>query len=373
MSRETVTLFGVGDTSPIHEPIATYSELVRPALAAADIRFCAAERPYSERGAPHLSTGLSGKPVPPQLASVFDDCGFDVVSIASNHIMDFGPEAMLDTREILRGKGIHAIGVGENLDDACRPAFVDKNGVRVAFLSFCSVLREGCEAGPNKAGVAPMRARTYYEPSGYEPGAPARAVTIPDARDLANMVDHIRAAKQQADVVVLSLHWGVAFIPGLIADYQPVVAQAAIAAGVDVIFGHHTHAPRAIGVHAGKACFYSLGNFIITSNHLGGDPKKIAAFERQMGIKIDPDYPKLPFGTDAKRSLIAKAVLSKQGVESVSFLPMWIDREIRPQVLQREDPRFQENLEFMERMSEALPHRFTVEGNEVVVTEGLAA
>jgi poly-gamma-glutamate synthesis protein (capsule biosynthesis protein) len=373
MTRETVTLFGLGDTSPIHEPIAAYSELIRPALASADIRFCAAERPYSEQGTPQLNTGVGGRPVPPHMASVFEDCGFDVVSIASNHIMDFGPQAMLDTREILRAKGIHAIGVGENLEDACRPAFIEKKGVRVAFLSFCSVLREGCEAGPNKAGVAPMRARTYYEPSGYEPGAPARAVTIPDAGDLAHMVRQIRAAKEQADVVVLSLHWGVAFIPRLVAGYQSIVAEAAIAAGADVIFGHHTHAPRAIGVHSGKACFYSLGNFIITSNYLGADPKKIAAFERQMGIKLDPDYPKLPFGTDAKRSLVAKAVLSKQGVERVSFLPMWIDREIRPQLLRREDPRFQENLEFMEWVSEDFPHQFTVEGDEVVVTQGVAA
>jgi poly-gamma-glutamate synthesis protein (capsule biosynthesis protein) len=369
MMDDKVTLFGVGDTSPIHEPIGPYSALIRPALAQADIRFAAAARPYSERGTPQRDAGVGPRPVQPHMASVFEDCGFDVVSIASNHTMSWGPEVMLDTRELFRRKGIQAVGAGEDLEDACRPAFIEKKGVRVAFLSFCSVLREGCAAAPGKPGVAPMRARTFYEASGYEPGAPARTVTIPDAGDLANMKKYIAIARREADVVVLSMHWGVAFVPRLVADYQTAVAEAGFAAGADLIFGHHPHSPRAIGVHSGKACFYSLSNFITTSNHLGRDPKKMLAFEREMGTKLDPDYPLLPFGTDAKRGLIAKVVLSKRGVDRVSFLPMWIDKEIRPHLLAADDPRFCEGLEYMEWASEGFPHRFTTEGDEIVVTQ----
>jgi poly-gamma-glutamate synthesis protein (capsule biosynthesis protein) len=368
MSKNTLVLYGVGDVSPIHEPIDAYSSLIRPVLKQADIRFCAAERPYSDRGTPQLNSGVSGNPVPPRLASVFTDCGFDVVSIASNHMLDWGPEAMLNTRDNLRGRGIKVIGAGENLEEACSPALVDKNGVRVAFLSFCSVIREGWDAGPNRPGIAPMRAKTYFEHSSYQPGVPPRIVTIPDAGDLENMVRHIRAAKEIADVVVLSMHWGVAFVPRLIADYQSIVAKAAAAAGANIILGHHTHVPKAIGVYGDTACFYSLGNFIITSNYLGGDPKKIAAFEREMGVTIDPDYPRLPFGSHAKHSLIAKAVLSKTGVDQVSFLPMLLDKQIRPEIFPRSDPRFEENLRFMEWVSDGFPHTFTVSGDEVVVT-----
>ncbi|MDO9439171.1 CapA family protein [Hydrogenophaga sp.] len=362
-----VTLYAVGDTSPIHEPIGPYSDLIRDALSAADLRFCAAERPYSERGTPQPGSGAVGKPVPPHMASVFDDCGFDVVSIASNHIMDFGPEAMLDTRDLLRAKGIAAIGVGENLEEASRATFIDRNGLRIAFLSFCSVLKEGCAAEAGKAGVAPMRASTTFQPSSSEPGAPARVLTVPDPTDLANMVGHIAAARREADVVVLSLHWGVAFIPRLVADYQKAVADAAVAAGADVILGHHPHAPRAIGMHAGKACFYSLGNFIITSDFLGGDPARIAAFEREKGIRLDPDYPRLPYGTDAKRSLLAKLVLAKTGIDRISFVPMWIDPKNRPFLLQGSDPRFAENAAFMEWVSEGFPHRFSLDGDEIAV------
>ena len=83
---------------------------------------------------------------------------------------------------------------------------------------------------------------------------------------------------------------------------------------------------------------------------------------------MDPDYPHLSYGADAKRSLIAKAVLSREGVKRVSFLPVLIDRQLRPEVLRNGDPRFDDAVRFMEWASEDHAHRFSVEGDEVVVT-----
>jgi len=102
MASNTVTLFGVGDVGPLHEPIAAYSELAKPALAAADIRFGQVERVYSDRGALQLHSGGAHSRVKPHMASVFTDCGFDVVSLASNHAMDWGADAMLDTIDLRR-------------------------------------------------------------------------------------------------------------------------------------------------------------------------------------------------------------------------------------------------------------------------------
>lgn len=367
--KDTLTVLGVGDVGPMHEPIASYSTLVRTTLAQADFRFAHVERPYTDVGVPQLNAGAV-KSAPATMLSVFADCGFDVVSAASNHAMDLGPDGMLDTVRRLRAMGIQVVGAGETLEEALQPAYVERHGVRVAFLAFCSVLREGCEGGPARPGIAPMRAHTYYEAQNYQPGMPARTVTLPHAEDLAQMKKAIAAAKQQADAVVLSLHWGVAFIPRLIADYQPLVAEAAFAAGADIIFGHHAHLPKAVGVHAGKVCFYSLSHFIMSSEFLGGDPQKVAAFEKQYSVQLDPEYPRLPYGMDAKHSLIAKAVFSRGGVEKVSFLPVMIDQQLRPQVLRCGDPRFEDNLRFLEWVSQEFGHRFTVEGDEVVVTQG---
>jgi poly-gamma-glutamate synthesis protein (capsule biosynthesis protein) len=365
-TNDSVVLMACGDVGPVHEPMSAYSELARPVLAGADLRFGQVERVYSERGSLQVHSGGAHSRVKPHFASVFSDCGFDVLSVASNHAMDWGADALLDTVELFRGKGFQVVGAGENLRDSRRPAIVEKNGVKIAFLAYCSVLRDGYAATHSKPGIAPLRAHTYYEPHEYQAGVPPRVVTVPYEEDLAGMIEDIAEAKKSAAAVVLSLHWGVHFIPKVIADYQVTVANAAFKAGADLILGHHAHTPKAIGMHRGKACFYSLSNFIMSSPPREGE--RARAFESQYGVKLDSDYPLLPYGSDAKRSLIAKAVLGRDGVKRVSFLPVQIDKKLRPEVLRRGDPRFEDSLRFMEWVSEGFDHRFTVEGDEVRVT-----
>jgi hypothetical protein len=365
MTENSVVLLGCGDVGPIQEPMEAYSALVRPTLATADIRFAQAERVYSDRGAFQVG-GLSHGRLKPHMASVFSDCGFDVVSVAGNHAMDWGEEGLLDTIAILRDRGMQTVGAGRNLEEARRPAILERNGVRVAILAYCSILNERYEADPDRAGVAPIRVHTYYEAIENQPGIPPRVVTVPYEEDLAAMLEDISAAKKAANVVVLSLHWGVHFIPRLIADYQVIVANAAFDAGVDLILGHHAHIPKAIGVRSGNVCFYSLSNFIFTTRE---NPVRASEFAKKYGITMDPDYPRLAFGTDAKRSLIAKAMLSSSGVRRVSFLPTLIDKQLRPEVLRAGDSRFNEAVDYMEWASEGFDHKFTVEGDEVVISE----
>jgi poly-gamma-glutamate synthesis protein (capsule biosynthesis protein) len=367
----TVTLLACGDVGPIHEPVNIYSELAKPVLAGADIRFAQVERVYSERGALQLHSGGAHSRVKPRMASVFTDCGFDVVSLASNHAMDWGEDAMLDTVALFRDKGLQVIGAGKNLREARAPAITENNGVKTAFLAYCSILQTGYAAGPDRAGIAPLRARTYYEPFDYQAGVPPRVITVPYEEDLAGLIEDIVAAKKVADVVVVSLHWGIHFIPRTIADYQVTVANAAFNAGADLILGHHAHAPKAIGVHQGRVCFYSLSNFIMSST--AKSPEKAAAFEKRYGVKLDPDYPHLSYGEDAKRSLIAKATLVRDGVRRISFLPVLIDKQLRPEVLRSSDPRFDDAVRFMEWVSEDFDHQFTVDGDEVLVSSSDSA
>ena len=360
---EAIVLLGCGDVGPIHEPMAQYSELVRDTLAEADIRFAQVERVYSERGELQPHGGAHGR-LPPHMASVLTDCGFNVVSVAGNHAMDWGPEPLLDTIDLLRAKGIQAIGAGRNLAEARQPALIDAKGLRVAMLAYCSVLHEGYAAGPDTVGVAPMRATARFEPVDYQPGVPPRVITTPNEQDLADLAADVRGAKEQADTVVLSLHWGVHFVPRVIADYQRTVAQAAFAAGADLILGHHAHVPKAIEVFGGKTCFYSLSYFIMSSSPkvTGGAEE----FRRNYGVPLDPAYPNMPYGVDGKRSLVAKAVISKDGIRT-SFLPTLIDTQLRPEILHAGDPRFTEMLRYMEWASEGFTHHFAVNGGEVAI------
>ena len=195
---------------------------------------------------------------------------------------------------------------------------------------------------------------------------PPRVVTVPYAEDLRNMEEDIAAARRQADAVVVSHHWGIHFIPRMIADYQVTTAQAAFAAGADLILGHHAHVPKAIHVTRGKVCFYSLSNFIMGST--AKNAQKAAAFRKRYGVELDPDYPHLAYGTDAKRSLIAKALISRKGIDRVSFLPVLIDRSLRPEILKSGDARFADMVRYMDWASEEFEHGFSVQGDEVVIT-----
>jgi poly-gamma-glutamate capsule biosynthesis protein CapA/YwtB (metallophosphatase superfamily) len=362
---EQVILLACGDIGPIHGPVGQYATLAREQLAAADIRFGQIERVYSRRGALQLNYGGAHSRVDPDMANVFLDLGINVASLASNHAMDWGPEGLADTLALFQQMGITVIGAGRTLAEARRPAFIERNGVTIAFLAYCSILHEGYEATPSRPGVAPLRARTFYEPIDYQPGVPARIITIPYEEDLRALCEDVRAAREKADAVVLSLHWGVHFVPRLVADYQGVVARAAIAAGADAILGHHAHVPKAIEVIDSRVCFHSLSNFVMTAP--ARSAASAAAFEARYGVRLDPGYPNLPYGEDAKRSLVARLDIGQSGVRRAAFLPVMIDKKLRPEILRASDPRFVEMLTYMERVSEGFSHRFTVDNDEVQI------
>lgn len=358
VAKENIVLLGCGDVGPTKEPLDGYSTLVRPTLATADIRFGECERVYSERGTLQLQSDSPHSRVKPHLASVFSDCGFDVVSLASNHAMDWGDDGLLDNIALFKKKSILTVGGGRNIEAARQPAMIEKNGVRVAILGYCSVQQEGCSAGPDKVGVAPLRARTYYESVDYQPGVAPKVLTIPYEEDIEGMVEDIAKAKKAAHAVVVSIHWGIHFVPRVIADYQPIAARAAFAAGADLILGHHPHVTKAVAVHSGKVCFYSLGNFIMSAGRRPHDAKN-----KHYGVLVDDEHP-----ADTRRGLIAKAVVSRKGVEKVTFLPVLIDKQLRPEVLHSGDPRFDDMVSYMDWASGDFDHKFVVEGDEVVVT-----
>lgn len=362
----TVMLLAGADVGPIIKPVDQFAEKIIPVMKQADIRFAQCERTYSKRGhSPQFALGSGGQHsrLDPEMASIFKTLGSDVVSVASNHTMDWGPEPVIDTLELFRSMGIKTVGAGKDSEEARQPAIIEKNGVKVAFLGYCSVIRDGQAAGPGKTGVAPMRVHTYYEAEDFQPGTPPRVITVPFEEDLKALQEDIRKAKAQADVVILSLHWGVTVLQKLIADYQPPVAHAAIDAGADLILGHHAHMLRAVEVYKGKVCFYSIGNLVSTGSLSHLVPFKSGLF----WYRTDPNTPLFGFPVDSKKTMLVKVIISKKGVERVSFLPTFVNTKTQPEVLDRNDDRFKEILDYMEWVSDQFPHKFKAEGDEIVV------
>ena len=366
--NQTVTLVAGGDTGPIIEPVDRYADLIMPIWRQADLRFLQCERTYSERGRqPQFigSTGGGHSRLHPRMASIWETTGTEIISLASNHTMDWGPDPLLDTQKLFSDMGKYPIGAGKDIAEARRPAIVERNGVKIAFLAYTSVLRDGQAAGATTAGMAPMRALTHYVADDYQPGTPPTIISVPFEDDVLALQNDIRKARQQADAVVMSIHWGVRHIPKTIATYQPAIAHAAIDAGADLILGHHAHSLKSVEVYKGKVCFYSIGNFL--TNGVG----RRQVFDWNLiWYRMDPEYVRdglyiQPIGCE--KSMIAKAVFGKNGVERVSFIPVHINRKAQPAAIPPDDPRFLETLDYMEWVSDQHAHKFTVEGNEILV------
>jgi poly-gamma-glutamate synthesis protein (capsule biosynthesis protein) len=367
----TVTLMTGGDIGPVYEPTEEFAELIAPVLRQADLRLGQCERTYSERGQiPNFAYGPGGQHsrLHPKMAGVWNAAGIDIVSLASNHAMDWGVDAMLDTVELFRGMGKIVIGAGKDEDEARKPAIVEKNGVKIAILGYCSVLRDGQAAGKGKAGIAPMRAHTHYAAEEFQPGSPPRVITTPFEEDLQALQEDVRKARKQADVVIVTIHWGMRLVAKTVCTYQPPIAHAAIDAGADLIVGHHAHSIKAVEVYKGKVCFYSIGNFMTT-----GSPKTSPntyvwnLIWHQIEGDCMPPNGRYFFPSHCRMTMVPKIVMSKKGVERVSFLPAFINHRAQPYAVPRTDPKFEEILKYAEWVSDQHPHKFRIEGGEVVV------
>jgi poly-gamma-glutamate synthesis protein (capsule biosynthesis protein) len=200
-----------------------------------------------------------------------------------------------------------------------------------------------------------MRAFTHYEQIEHDqPGTPSRIRTFAHSEDLEALKADIAAARGQADVVVVSLHWGIHFVPAVIADYQREVAHAAVDAGADLILGHHAHILKGVEVYRGKAIFYSLGNFAIDLRMTEEHAKAKSFREIQA---LNPDWTVntaslFNFPRDSQKTLVVKALLRDRALAEVSFLPAYIDDMTAvPELLSPEDPRFDEVVTYVHAMS----------------------
>ncbi|MGB3715250.1 MAG: CapA family protein [Candidatus Promineifilaceae bacterium] len=195
------------------------------------------------------SLGNTGEPVeksynfqaPPEAARSLALAGFDVMSLANNHALDFGPPALLQAIDLLEENGIRSVGAGANLAFARQPVLVDENGVRVAFLAYVDVPVEisGFDTQTWEAGVE----------------TPGLAWAHPDT-----IIQDVRSAKAIADVVVVILHSGYEFLQQP-SPPQIGSAQAAIDAGASLVIGHHSHLLQGVAFYQGGVIVYGLSNF----------------------------------------------------------------------------------------------------------------
>jgi poly-gamma-glutamate capsule biosynthesis protein CapA/YwtB (metallophosphatase superfamily) len=259
----------IEDSSPSYPFLAT-ADLI----SQADVAFANLEGPITSRGYPQGGISLRASP---SAAEGLAYAGFDVVSLANNHVLDYGEVGLPDTMEILEKMGILYTGVARDPAEAPAPAIVDVGGVRLAFLAYNHV------GPPRDVSAGGVSGPAFLEPE--------------------RVYADVRRAAEQADLVIVSLHWGAEYVP-LPDDFQQEVAEGLLEAGAHLILGHHPHVMGGVGFYEQGFVAYSLGNFVFDQ----------------------------PFSLETERGLLLHALLDASGLKQVHLVPVQLERG-QPSVL----------------------------------------
>jgi len=214
---------------------------LQSALDAADIFVANLECVISDLGVPALKSYTFR--APPAAAAALAAGGLDLVSLANNHSLDYGVDALADMLPRLRALGIESVGAGADDVAARAPVIIERNGLKVAFLAYVDV---------------PIEGRTGFDTRSWEAGPDQPGIAWADPAD---MQFDIASARLKADVVVVLMHFGLEGRSDF-TDNQQAIAQAAIDAGAALVLGAHSHVLQPVEAYNGGLIVYSLGNLV---------------------------------------------------------------------------------------------------------------
>lgn len=256
--KETVTFTFAGDVllDDSYAVMSTYrangsvlEECIEPALLEvmrnSDVFMVNNEFPYTDRGSPLANKAFTFK-ADPANASILQEMGVDIVSLANNHVSDYGEISLLDTLDTLENVGMPYVGAGRNLEEASKVVYFQNEDIKIGIVSATEVERL---ATPDTKGATENTPGTFrcFQNDALE--------------------DVIRRAKEECDFLIVYVHWGTESTNQL--DWsQPGQAQDFTAAGADAIIGAHPHVLQEIGYVNEVPVFYSLGNYWFNSKSL---------------------------------------------------------------------------------------------------------
>jgi poly-gamma-glutamate synthesis protein (capsule biosynthesis protein) len=208
-------------------------------LRHADIATANLEGSISTRGDPVPNKEFHFRGPRALLTGASSAGGIDIVTLANNHVMDYGAPALSDTLEAARASGIATVGAGMTLSRARRPVLMEAGGLRIAFLGYSDVNPAGFKASATSAGTSPA--------------------------DVDQVIADVRSARRKADLVVCWFHWGVELerTPN---SRQQQFAAAALTGGAKLVLGAHPHVLAAVERRSERSLVaWSLGNFVFPS------------------------------------------------------------------------------------------------------------
>jgi poly-gamma-glutamate capsule biosynthesis protein CapA/YwtB (metallophosphatase superfamily) len=278
-----VTLDAVGDITFGEQVGPTLTRLggrypwtsVAPVLRRADVTTGNLETAVSLRGTPAVKE-FTFRGAPWMLRPVHSYAGFDVLTLANNHAVDYGRSALLDTVHAVRAAGMATIGAGAGSSSARRPAIFSRGGLRIALLGYSDVNPPGFSATSDAPGTAPA---------------------IPAA-----IGADVRAVLRRADVAVCFFHWGVELHP-LPDSRQKELAVACLRAGASLVLGAHPHVfGPVVRPSRHTLVAWTLGNFVFPS---GPATARTGILQVRLGRDGVEGYQKTPVTIEGFRPVLS--------------------------------------------------------------------
>ena len=205
---------------------------VREVIKSADFSFVNFESPVVEGGYKPIPKCGPNLRCTPEAAEAVRYAGFTYVTMANNHILDYGAEGLRKSIECCKDQGLDVVGVGDNLNEAEKILYLEKDGEKLAIINCCE--HEFSIASDTTAGANPLNPiRQYYS---------------------------IQEAKKQADYVLVIVHGGHELFQ-LPSPRMQETYRFFVDAGADAVVNHHQHCYSGYEVYNSKPIFYGLGNF----------------------------------------------------------------------------------------------------------------
>ena len=293
-----------------------YPRGIRDVLDAADLALVNLECPFTERGE-KLTKNFNFR-ARPELVKILESASVDVVTLANNHLMDYGPEGLHDTIAALDAAKIAWFGAGDRLKTARRPLVLKRNGVRIGFLGYYF------QAPPDMLEPEAVYAQDRR---------PGVAGCYEDLECMKKMVrEDLRKLVHKVDAAIPYFHWGKEGSYE-VRDYQIELGHLCVDLGARAVLGAHPHRLQGIEVYRGAPILYSLGNFMFGGNKDPDDKlSMIARFEilRKEAVTCElvpiqittwPDSPFQPFVLEGEAKATALARIAELSKPFAATLP----------------------------------------------------
>ena len=344
---DEVVVAAVGDmmiSDPVTNRTLPEVRALYQVLSDADVAFGNCEEAIASRGT--LRGGLP-QTAPLEMFDDFRTSGFDMLSMANNHGLDLGEAGLLQQIQEARARGFTIAGLGRNLAEATTPGVVTAKGQRVGLLAFLAADEgfqqvEELRATAGKSGVALIVGTRVGVPGSPMP------MLLPHDTDMRAMVEAIKRARSECDVLMVSLHqhWNLDLPPNaggaatrppvpqprtvvpaqltrpvnLVAEGRKLICRTAIDAGADLVIGHGPHVLNGIEVYRNKPILYSLGHFYLS---LLRDGKALPRTEISPTMARNNEVAWLL--EEHRWSAVARVFFSRGTVTRVQILPACMD------------------------------------------------